>query len=134
MLSQFEVRADRGFTLEMCLQAMQTPTHLFSQMGWVFLKAPPNEHFITGDNPVSHCAPGRPKSIFPVGLADKDVEITFPLSRTVCAVGAYRTASKPYDKATAKTVEIANVRTAMAAHRYLYAAKNDPKFFIPKPI
>jgi len=133
MLGQFEVRADRGFSLSMCLESMQTPMRLFSQMGWIFLKAPANENFITGDNPVSHCAPGRPKSIYPPGLADQDIEIALPLSRTACAVGAWKTASQLYEQATAKTVEIVNVRTAMAARRYLYGPKHDPKFFVPRP-
>lgn len=133
MLGQFKARADRGFSLSVCLESMQTPMRLFSEMGWVFLKAPPNENFITGDNPVSYCAPGRPKSIYPPGLADQDIEIAFPISRGTCAVGAWKTASLLYDSATTETVRIVNVRTAMAARRYLYGPKNDPNFFVPRP-
>jgi hypothetical protein len=83
--------------------------------------------------PVSYCAPGRPKSIYPPGRADQDIEITFPRSRTTCAVGGWITATRIYDPTTVETVKIANVRTAMAARRYLYGPKNDPNFFVPRP-
>lgn len=90
-LPNVKAAADRDFSLLMCLQAMETPIQLFSKMNWQFAQTSAPAHFITGDNPVFHCNPDRnPSSIFPPGLADKDIEITFPLSRTTCAVGAWR--------------------------------------------
>jgi hypothetical protein len=132
-LDQLDVKANRDFSLKQCLRAMETPAKIFSQMGWVFLKAPAGEHFITGDNPVSYLVPGRAKSPFPPGIADRDIEVTFPLSHNTCAVGAWKCPDKLYTEVTARDVHLTNVRTARAASRHLYGPQNDPNFFVPKP-
>ena len=120
-LPHIKVTADRDFSLLMCLRAMETPIQLFSKMGWQFAQTSAPLHFITGDNPVFHCVPDRdPSSILPSGLADKDIEITFPLSRTTCAVGAWRRPAMLYRKVDAEIVERINARTVAASARYLY--------------
>jgi len=126
--------ARRDFALLMSLRAMRTPIEAFSEMGWKFLVAPPDHYFITGDNPVFYLAPGQPqRGFYRAGLAHQDIEVTFPLSRKVCALGAWKTADAVYENANPRLVNIANIRTAMAAHRYLYAPENNYNFFVPKP-
>lgn len=134
ILPYFKAQANRDYSLSLCLDSMDLPVELFSQMGWAFLKAPANETFLTGDNPVTYRIPGRAKSFYGVGLGDQDVEVTFPLSRNLCAVGAWKEPAKAYVEVTAKEVRIANACTARAAKRYLYCARNDPRFFVPKPV
>jgi len=120
-LVNIEATADRDVSLLMCLQAMATPIDLFSKMSWQFAQASTPSFFITGDNPVFHCVPDRgPAGIFPPGLADKDIEITFPLSRTVCAVGAWRTSAVLYRCVEGEIVERINSRTIAASSRFLY--------------
>ena len=133
-LPSVKATAHRDFALLTSLQAMETPIRLFCEMGWKFLVAPPGEYFLTGDNPVFHLAPGTPlKGFYRAGLAHEDIEVTFPLSRSICALGAWKTPETLYEKTNPKSVNIVNLRTAMAAHRYIYAPQHDPKFFVPKP-
>lgn len=129
-LANYRATADRDFSLLLCLQAMDTPIRLFSEMSWQFLHAPAPAYFITGDNPVFHCAPARDqRTIYPPGLADKDIEVTFPLSRAVCAIGTWHASENLYRPIDAKTVEVINSRTAGAAKRYLYGPRRDAKVF-----
>jgi hypothetical protein len=129
-LANYEATADRDFSLLICLQEMSTPIRLFSEMRWEFVQAPAPAYFVTGDNPVFPCAPGRERrSIYPPGLADKDIEITFPLSRGVCAVATWHTSGSLYRPIDAKTVEVINSRTAGATKRYLYGPRRDAKLF-----
>lgn len=129
-LANIEATADRDLSLLMSLQAMGTPTRLFSQLRWQFLQATRPDYFITGDNPVFHCAPARePRTIFPPGLADKDIEVTFPLSRTVCAFGTWHRTGNLYRSIEARSVEVINARTAAAAKRYLYGPRKDARAF-----
>jgi Protein of unknown function (DUF4238) len=132
VLARVEVEADRDVSLLMCLQAMDTPIQIFSKMTWQFIRAPGKNYFIAGDNPVVHCVPDRdPVSIFPPGLADKDVEVTIALSKTICAVGAFRPSKMLYRVVDDATVDLVNSRTAAFARRYLYSATKNPKAFHP---
>ena len=129
-LANIKATADRDFSLLMCLEAMHTPIELFSKMQWQFVQSTGASYFITGDNPVFQCVPNRdPGNIFPPGLADKDIEITFPMSRTTCAVGAWRTSKVPYRTVGDETIELVNARTAAAALHYLYSPNRTAKEF-----
>src|ERR1035437_9967079 len=70
-----------------------------------------------------------PGTIFPPGLADKDIEITFPMSRTTCAVGAWRPSKVLYRNVGEETIQLINARTAAAALRYLYSPTRTAKEF-----
>lgn len=129
-LANIKATADRDFSLLMCLEAMHTPIELFSKMQWQFVQSSGANYFITGDNPVFHCVPDRdPGTIFPPGLADKDIEITFPMSRTTCAVGAWRPSKVLYRNVGEETIQLINARTAAAALRYLYSPTRTAKEF-----
>jgi len=132
-LDKVTVAADRDQPLLLSLQSMGTPIQLFSRMNWQFLTATAPDYFITGDVPVFHCAPGRGKAIFPPGLADRDIEITFPLSRTTCAFGTWRPVKALYRLADGPTAELVNARTAAAARRYLFGPQKDSKLFARRP-
>jgi len=132
-LDNIEVTADRDVPLLLSLGSMETPIRLFSQMNWQFLLATAPDYFITGDVPVFHCAPAREKSIFPPGLADQDIEVTLPLSRTICAFGKWQPTEGLYRQVNARSVEVINARTAAAAKRYLYGPRKDSKSFGTRP-
>lgn len=128
ILANCEASADRDLSLLMCLQSMNTPIQIFSQMAWQFVQTSGTKYFITGDRPVFHCVPDqKPASIFPPGLADKDIEVTFPLSKTICAVGAWRPRPSKvlYRLIEDETIQIINARTTAAASRYLYGSAKD---------
>jgi len=129
VLENTKARADRDSSLLMCLSAMETPIKLFSRMNWQFLDASAGNHFITGDNPVFYCAPDRKPSLFPPGLADQDIEVTFPLSGKTCAVAAWRPSKVIYGEVDGKTVQLVNARTKAGAARFLYGPQKN--FFEP---
>jgi Protein of unknown function (DUF4238) len=132
-LDNIEVTADRDVPLLLSLGSMETPIRLFSRMNWQFLLATAPDYFITGDVPVFHCAPAREKSVFPPGLADQDIKVTFPQSRTICAFGKWQLTEGLYRQVNARSVEVINARTAAVAKRYLYGPRKDSKFFAARP-
>jgi hypothetical protein len=121
--------ADRGHTVIMSLDQMDGLTDMLSKMNWQFLKAPNDCHFITGDNPVSYLVPGRKRGPFPVALADEMVEVTFPLSKSICALGVWRSVETLYKVVEPKIVQVVNGRVAMSSNRYLYGPRNNPMDF-----
>jgi hypothetical protein len=122
-LDKFDVKAARGFALTMSLRGARTPHALFSQMTWCFFIAPEKRFFVTGDCPVRGVVPNW-NSPFPPGLADREIEMTFPLSRSLCAVGVWSeksTTSTEYRPVDEKIVGAINGRTIMGAQRFVYA-------------
>ena len=134
VLANVHATADRDFSLLLSLQAMYTPIELFSQMRWQFIQASAADYFVTGDNPVFRCAPTRqPKTIFPPGLAHKDIEVTFPLSKSVCAFGTWDGQGQLYRAAGTEIVNAINTRTTAAARKYLYGPTKNATVFTSWP-
>jgi hypothetical protein len=118
------VRADDSYALLSAIRGLIIPADPFARMSWYFLKAPPGNYFITGDSPVVHLNPNITHAPFEVDLQDPDIEVTFPFSRTLCALGKWETQQERYRMANEETVRIVNYRTWQAAVRYAYSPAN----------
>lgn len=123
------VTATRGYALTTSLEAVSTPLHAFSNMSWCFYEAPPKMFFVTGDNPVFYCVPNR-TGLYPPALYDRDVEVTFPLSKSICAVGTWGdefNCKGQYIPVKEEVVHEINRRTIRAARHFVYGPENTEK-------
>jgi hypothetical protein len=125
ILDKFELRPGRGAALLSSLSEIDFADSLFAKMKWNFLKAPVNKFFITGDAPVSLWFP-RKQSLFPPALADRDIEVTFPLSRSICAFGCWGPSfPNLYHVVPKDVVDAVNGNTLMSAARFVYGPVHD---------
>ncbi len=120
----FDEQARKEFTLLSMLSAFSEGDmpNLLRQIEWTFLRAPAGSYFFTNDDPLC-CWPPPGTSILyrGIGPADKDVEITFPLSRRICAVGVWKPfCPKEYLPITAKQVSAINYRTVANSWHFVY--------------
>jgi hypothetical protein len=123
-LQNVQVEAEHSHALALCLDSMETPRQIFSKLGWLFLKAPADHFFITCDRPVSYYSPTAAKSIYPPGLAMRDIEVTFPLSKSVCAMGAWGAFKELYKEVSPEVVQGVNCRVANTGREFLYGSRN----------
>lgn len=121
--------ATRDAALTMSLATFGIPAKVFLQMHWEFLHAPADSVFVTGDNPVFYCDPAhRPRGFLQgVGLANKTIEVTFPLSRTICALATWQSDSPLHKSITSEVVDLVNLRTVSAALRFVYSSEKSDR-------
>jgi hypothetical protein len=128
-LKSAKVTAIKGFVLPTALRGVGTPLVLFRQMSWCFYTAPPKTFYVTGDNPVFSCVPSR-SGPYPPGLADKDIEVTFPLTKSICAFGKWGdefNCKGEYIPVNEQVASEINLRTVRAALRFVYGPENDER-------
>jgi hypothetical protein len=128
--TEFEITADRGTTLLMMLSVFADGklARLFARMKWSFLVAPPAMYFWTSDDPVCCWADREPTNFLSAVVAPRhsDVEITFPLSRRICAFATWKSqVTKLYTAATPEQVNTINHRTIFNGWRFVYGPTND---------
>ncbi|HZL79670.1 MAG TPA: DUF4238 domain-containing protein [Candidatus Limnocylindrales bacterium] len=122
--AKFDVKADRGNALLMLLSRYPKLAELFCRMKWSFFCAPQNKFFITSDDPVC-CWSAKDKNF--VGPSDPFCEITFPLSRRICAFGNWESVLDERIEITDKKVDAINVRTFQNAWHCTYASVEDKR-------
>ena len=97
-------------------------------MHWEFLHSAADAPFVTGDNPVFNCDPEhKPGFLQGVGLANRTIEVTFPLSRTVCALGMWRGDEILHKDVGANEVDVLNPRTVGASLRFVYSSEKSDR-------
>ena len=127
-----EITAARGLPVLMSLAANNGNrlAHTFARMGWGFLIAPPGMYFWTTDDPVC-CWANREQNGFlrnAVGPANSNAEITFPLSRRVCAFGSWATPqTELYVAISPELVNTINLRNVSNGWRFAYGPTNVPE-------
>jgi len=119
---QYDVKVDSQFSLAMILLAIDLAS-TFSSMKWTFLEATEDYKFVTSDNPLSFFDPTHdPKSFYGVGLSNRNIEITFPISKDLMFRGTWKQ-SEGYKKLSNKRVKDMNRRTVISALRFVFASK-----------
>ncbi|MBL7131062.1 MAG: DUF4238 domain-containing protein, partial [Candidatus Omnitrophica bacterium] len=84
----YDVTVDKQYAIAMALSLLENFARVFFQMKWAFLRATDDYKYMTGDNPLQYIDPTHnPRSFYGVGLANKNIEVSLPLSKEICAFG-----------------------------------------------
>ena len=125
---EFKITANKDATLLLLLSTFANGNlvRLFARMKWAFLIAPPGKYFFTSDDPVCCWAEPDKRQFGPIGPGHSDVEITFPLSRRVCAFAHWESVPPVlYYHLPSKNVDAVNYRTVMNGWRFVYGPIKD---------
>jgi len=122
------MQASQGSALLLLLHAVEDAARIFAAMKWSFLCAPADRFFYTSDRPVCCWLSVEKQSIFGAAITDRDIKITFPLSRKVCAFGCWESPyPQPHHSASPEIMDSFNQTTVVNAWRFVYGPSNDPK-------
>lgn len=121
-----EMKASKGSALLHSLQPISEVAEIFGAMKWNFIYAPPGKFFFTSDHPICRWIPPEKRNIYSGGFTDQDIEITFPLSRRVCACGHWtKSWPKTHNEVSAEIVNTINRRTVRNARHFIYGPIKD---------
>ena len=96
---------------------------IFHAMKWTFIKATDSYKFLTSDNPIFYWDPTHDSKSFPgVGLLNKNIELTFPLTKDLALLSSW-IGEVGYVKADNQMVKVINRRTVMSALRFVFASE-----------
>ena len=117
----YEVTVDKQYATAMALSMLENFARVFFQMKWAFLSATNNYKFVTGDKPLKYIDPTHnPHSFYGVGLANKNIEVSLPLSKELCAFGSWKH-REGYIQANNQHVKHLNRMTVTAAVKFVFA-------------
>jgi len=120
---KYDIKADPQFSLAIALSNVRELTNIFFRMKWAFIKATEEYEFLTGDNPLFYCDPTRDRnSLYGVGLLNKNVEVTFPISKDLALFASWK-GKEVYIQAKNKMVKDINRRTVLAALRFVFSSE-----------
>jgi len=117
----YNVTVDKQYATAMALSLLESFAKVFFQMKWAFLKATDDYKYLTGDNPLKYIDPTHnPRSYYGVGLANKNIEVSLPLSKEVCAFGSWKH-REGFLQANNQHVKHLNRMTVMASVKFVFA-------------
>lgn len=120
---KYDIKIEPQFSLALAMSNAVELTPLFNDMKWTFIKATPDYKFLTGDNPLYYSDPTHDRrSFYGVGLANKNIEVTFPISQDCCAFGSWH-GKEGYLQGTNQLVKGLNQRTVIASLRFIFASE-----------
>lgn len=120
---KYTVSINPQHAMAMALSQIEHLSRIFANMNWAFLKADGGNMFMTGDNPLQYIDPTHnPRSFYGVGLANKNVEVTLPLSKDMAALGRWEKLGG-FKRAEARHVKHINRMTVMASVRFVFSDK-----------
>ncbi|MCM8796003.1 MAG: DUF4238 domain-containing protein [Candidatus Omnitrophica bacterium] len=120
----YDVTVDKQYSTAMALSLLEDFARVFFQMKWAFLRATDDYKYMTGDNPLQYIDPTHnPRSFYGVGLANKNIEVSLPLSKELCALGSWKYRGG-YIQGTNQHVKHLNRMTVIASVRFVFADKN----------
>lgn len=98
---------------------------IFYDMTWLFLKATESYNFLSCDNPLVYFDPTHDRrSPYGVGLLNKNIEVTFPITKDIAFHGTWQKDRKiNYLQSNNEMIKIINRRTVMSAARFVYCSK-----------
>lgn len=120
---QYDIRATPQFSLGMVALMARGFAPIFSKIKWAFLEATGDYKFLTSDNPLSYFDPTHdPKSFFGVGLLNKNVEVTFPISKDLMFLGMWKNFEGD-KRLSNESVKKMNRRTVISTLRFVFASQ-----------
>jgi hypothetical protein len=127
--TEFDLTAERSQVLMLMLTTFGNGNlaRLFGQMKWAFLVAPPDRYFFTSDDPVCCWAPlGKRGPLDAVGPANAHIEVTFPLSRRICAFAHWESVPpRLYYTLPKEQVDAIDFRIVANSWRFVYGPTKD---------
>jgi hypothetical protein len=93
---------------------------LFFDMNWTLLSVPEGRFLITSDNPMSQLVPAS-RGLRGHGIRDVEVEMTMPLSPSVCWMGHWREDMPKAERVSVEGTKELNRLRAFFAERFLFA-------------
>lgn len=121
---EYDVALDSQYSLAKGISVCGRLALILVSMKWLFLRATDDYKFLTGDNPVFYCDPTHdPNSPYGVGLANENIELTFPLSRDLALFARWRGKDLEYRPGKNNTVKAINRRTVLAALRFVFSSQ-----------
>lgn len=119
----YDVTVDKQYAIAMALSLLENFARVFFQMKWAFLRATDDYKYMTGDNPLQYIDPTHnPRSFYGVGLANKNIEVSLPLSKEICAFGSWKY-REGYIQANNQHVKHLNKMAVTASVRFVFADK-----------
>jgi hypothetical protein len=117
---KFKVAASRDFVVTAFLSVVDQITAEFCKMDWCFLHTKDTkEVFVISDNPLVLEDVGK-SDAQPLGILNRDIEITMPLDPTTVAIGRWNEKTS-YGTIATESIAVINQRTIDQAQRYVYA-------------
>ncbi len=122
--NEYEIKVNPQVSVETFKLAKELAP-VFFDMKWLFLRATDEYDFLTSDNPIFYFDPmHQADSFYGVGLANKNIEVSFPVSKEIAFLGTW-TGQSGIMSGTNKIVKAINKRTILAARRFVFASKED---------
>ncbi len=119
-----ELKVNSAAALGTSISALAAVTDCLLRMHWVFLRRRGRFQFLTCDNPVFYCDPTVPPNTWRgVGLANRGVEVSLPLSADVVAFASYRQGPRVWNDIAPELVRRFKQQTVDSAYRYVFAAE-----------
>ena len=121
---KYDVKVNPELSLSMLLKGPLGYANIFSGMRWFFLVATHDYKFVTSDNPLFYDDPSRnTNSILGVGLLDKNIELTFPISKDLALLAIWKNDLKEDYIQQSNFVKKTTLRTVISAKRFVYASE-----------
>jgi len=117
---RYDLKVNPQLSLDFILLAVKL-SPVFYDMTWSFLKATDDYKFVTSDNPIHRrtSTPGPPP-FAGVGLLNKNVELTLPISKDLAFLGSWKDV-KGYVQLNNQMVREITRRTVLSASRFVFA-------------
>lgn len=130
----YKLETNPQVSLAMAFNHINDYARLFYNMKWLFLRATTDYKFLSGDNPLYYLDPTHnPHSFSGVGLCNKNIEVSLPLSQDLCALGTWH-GKEGYFQSVNQIVKIVNQRTVIASSRFVFSSERSEKlkYFVRK--
>ncbi len=125
---EYDIKVNPNVTLAMSMSHIEPIAEVFYKMRWRFLKATDDYKFLSGDNPLFYFDPTHnPNSFYGVGLANKNIEVTLPLSIDIMAFGTWKSGGSGYVQLKNNTIKQVNRRTGSSTLKFVFASKKSEK-------
>jgi hypothetical protein len=120
--SRYIITPSKSLVVALALSPIKDITYHLTNMSWRFLVAEEG-FFITSDWPFCMLNPKLIGSFYGPGLAQKDVEVTIPLSPRIALLATWDTPDTRFSGVGADTVSAINKRTALIAREFVVSQK-----------
>ena len=124
----YDIEYPEESSLQFVLKLALDVAKIIYNMNWGFIHSPAGAYFITSDNPVFLAdLLQNPDSPFGVGLLDRDIELTLPLTKEICFLGSWQNSIiGHFNFPHAGYIWEINRRTIISASKYIFSPyKND---------